>query len=167
MPLKQDYVTWENGVFLRNQGISNDCVLKTSPGFLLILLPTLGVMTLKRILNPLKVQFDFNQRYVKSGGSLFTLGKVPLNFWRRLVPSLPGIPRGTLTCCGPHVHSWRREGSAFSTVVTPGPRTVTGMNQDLKKKKIVKWVKWTIPSSAHLPCILTSSTRREKPRNKH
>lgn len=66
--------------FEETRGISNDCALKTSPGFLLISSPTLGIMTMKRMLNSFKVQFDFNQRYVKSGGSLFTLGKIPLDF---------------------------------------------------------------------------------------
>ena len=66
--------------FQETEGFSNDCVLKTSQGFLLILSPTSEVMTMKRILNPFKVQFDFNRRYVKSGGSLFSLGKIPLNF---------------------------------------------------------------------------------------
>lgn len=68
----------EKMVFFQETRNFNDCVLKTFQGFLLILLPTSGIMTMKRILDPFKVWFHFNQRYIKSGWSSFTLGKKSL-----------------------------------------------------------------------------------------
>lgn len=60
--------------FQETQGFSNDYVLKTSQGFLLILSPTSEVMTMKRILNPFKVPFDFNREIRRE---FIFLGKNP------------------------------------------------------------------------------------------
>ena len=84
------------------------------------------------------MQFYFNHIYVKSGGSLFTLGKVPLTFE---TGSLPLGPPDTLMHCGhpsmaiagPRAPQREESELIFLIVASPGPNAAIDTKQELNK----------------------------------